>query len=335
MKVYIITEGDSKVGLGHITRCTSLYQAFEEKNINPCFIINGCESIRDLLYKKNFIIFNWIRDKDDLFELIRNADVVIIDSYLIDDLTIQKIAKIVKLPVFIDDTQRVNYPRGFVINGSVHAKDLNYPSSPELHYLLGSNYCMLKRIFWNRPKRHLNYNIKSIMITFGGNDLRNITPKIIKNLNTEYPNIKKNVIIGKYFQNVGEIKKACKKNCNLIYSPDAEGMKEIMLNSDIAITAGGQTTYELVSMGVPAISVAVVNNQIKSVVKLNELNINYYAGWWKDKNLYDKIINFIQELNDVDLRKKMVEIGFKLIKPDGSRKIVENILQYLIMNNFK
>jgi len=32
MKVFIITEGSKNTGFGHITRCLSLYQAFEEKD---------------------------------------------------------------------------------------------------------------------------------------------------------------------------------------------------------------------------------------------------------------------------------------------------------------
>ena len=32
MNVFIITEGTKNTGFGHITRCLSLYQAFEERN---------------------------------------------------------------------------------------------------------------------------------------------------------------------------------------------------------------------------------------------------------------------------------------------------------------
>ena len=41
MKVFIITEGSKNIGFGHITRCISLYQAFEERGIIPEFIINN------------------------------------------------------------------------------------------------------------------------------------------------------------------------------------------------------------------------------------------------------------------------------------------------------
>ena len=35
MKVFILTEGGKDIGFGHITRCISLSEAFEEKGIYP------------------------------------------------------------------------------------------------------------------------------------------------------------------------------------------------------------------------------------------------------------------------------------------------------------
>ena len=103
------------------------------------------------------------------------------------------------------------------------------------------------------------------MVTFGGDDAKNMTPKILAFLNDEYPNLIKNVIIGRAFQNIDDIKKYTDKNTNLIYYPDAEKMKEIMFESDIAISACGQTLNELASVGVPTIGVCTAGNQLGNV----------------------------------------------------------------------
>ena len=66
-RICIITEGVENIGFGHITRCTSLYQAFEEKGIIPEFIVNGDDSILDLLSDKKYRIFNWIEKQENLF----------------------------------------------------------------------------------------------------------------------------------------------------------------------------------------------------------------------------------------------------------------------------
>jgi len=56
MKVFILTEGGEEIGFGHLIRCISLYQAFEERGITPKFVVNGDESIEDLLKNKSYEI---------------------------------------------------------------------------------------------------------------------------------------------------------------------------------------------------------------------------------------------------------------------------------------
>ena len=87
----------------------------------------------------------------------------------------------------------------------------------------------LNKEFWEVPEKKIKEKIESIMVTFGGEDAKNMTPKILEFSNQKYPNLIKNVIIGRAFQNIDDIKKCAEKNTNLIYYPDAEKMKEVML----------------------------------------------------------------------------------------------------------
>jgi len=298
-----------------------------EKHITPCFIINGDESINQLIKDKNFILFDWVKDSNKLFEEISGADIVIIDSYLAIHSIYEKISQIVKIPIFIDDNLRLDYPSGIIINGSVFAKKLNYPDAQGVVYLLGSEYLMLKKEFWNVLVKKINKDLKKIMITFGGEDIRNLTLGILKKLINSFPNIKKKVIIGRGFQNIKKIEKFLNKNCELIYYPATDEMINAMMESDIAISAGGQTLYELASIGVPAISVAVVENQRINAKTCAELGFNYYAGWWEDKKIYEKISNYVLKLKNMEIRKEMIELGRKFIKPDGTRKIIDFLIK--------
>ena len=97
MKVFIITEGVKNIGFGHVTRCFSLYQAFEERGILPEFIINGDDNIEYLLEDVNYKIFNWLDEKSKLFEMVKDTDIAIIDSYLADISLYNKIANLVKI----------------------------------------------------------------------------------------------------------------------------------------------------------------------------------------------------------------------------------------------
>lgn len=104
---------------------------------------------------------------------------------------------------------------------------------------------------------------------------------------------------------------------------DAEGMKNLMLSVDIAISAGGQTTYELARVGVPSILIAVSDNQISNCKGWQEANFAKYAGWWSDTKIMDNLIYYLRELKNLEIRKKMSSIGRFLVDGQGARRVVK------------
>jgi len=331
MKVFIITEGGKNIGFGHITRCLSLYQAFEERGIKPKFIINVDNDIEYLLKNINYQIFNWLDEKSKLFEMVKDADIAIIDSYLADISLYNKIANLVKISVYIDDNKRLDYPKGIVLNGNIHAETLNYPKEAGIIYLLGTKYTPLRKEFWEVPEKKIKEKIESVMVTFGGDDAKNMTPKILKLLNEKYPELNKNVIIGRAYQNIDEIKKCADKNTNLIYYPDAEKMKEIMLESDIAISAGGQTLNELASVGVPTIGICIAENQLGNIKGWEKVGFLEYAGLYNENNIIADIDKLLKNLESMKIRESKSKIGRKFIDGKGSIRIIK----ILLFNFFK
>src|SRR3989338_7664145 len=120
MKIFILTEGGRDIGIGHIKRCVSLYQAFEERGISPVFIINGDDNMGDLLSGGKYQIFNWLKEENKLFEIIEGASMVVIDSYLAEAEAYRKVSESVEVTVCIDDNKSIDYPDGFVVNGTLY-----------------------------------------------------------------------------------------------------------------------------------------------------------------------------------------------------------------------
>ena len=324
MKITIITEGSKKMGFGHITRCLSLYQAFKEKGCSVKFIVNGDFTIRSLLKHTEHEIFNWLTDHLKLFTSLKGTDIVIIDSYHADEELYSQISEFVSLSVCIDDNQRINYPEGIVVNGSINAEKLNYPQKDEIKYLLGSQYIPLRDPFWEVGAKNINTAIKRVMVTFGGDDLRNLTPQILRTLTTHLSNLKKTVIVGRGFENVSVIENLKDEQTELIYYPNAEKMLEVMFQSDIAISAAGQTLYELARVGLPTIAVGVAHNQIHNLENWGEAGFVEVAGFWDDENLNRNILEKIELLEDRNQRIKMCQNGRKSVDGAGAIKIAKH-----------
>ena len=333
MKVFVITEGSSFTGFGHLTRCISLYQAFEERDIQPVFIINGDETVKEFLQDKNHEIFDWIAEEKRLLRYIENADIIIIDSYLANYELYEKVSKLAKVPVYIDDNKRIDYPRGIVVNGTIYADELNYPAKQDVAYLLGSQYIPIRKEFWDVPDKEIKENIATIIITFGGDDARNMTPGILKLLNENFPKLTKKVIIGKGFKNIKQIEDLKDDKTDLIYYPDAKGMKKIMLESDIALSAGGQTLYELARVSVPTIAIAVADNQMNNVRGWQKARFIEYAGWWNENDIFINITKKIELLQNADLREEKSTVGRKFADGLGALRIVSYCIKTFFENS--
>lgn len=329
LKVYIITEGSSQVGFGHITRMLSIYQAFEERKVNPKFIVNGDDSILDIIKGTEWAMYNWIDETDRLLREIVNSDLVIVDSYLASLEIYLEISKTVNKTFYYDDFNRLNYPSGIVINGNIHSVDLDYPKSGNLEYLLGTKYLPLRREFWDIPEKSIKRDVETIMVTFGGDDVRNLTPAVMEFLTNNYPKCYKKVIVGKGFKNLNDIQKKIDKKTDLIFNADAKIMLETMLKSDLAISAGGQTLYELARVGVPTIPLLVAENQMGNVegfIKTGFFDTNLN---WSDSSILKKIDVSINLLKGYKKRKEISKIGRSLVDGNGSRNIVRKVFSIM------
>ena len=326
MNVCILTEGGKNIGFGHITRCTSIYQVFENFAIKPQLIVNGDETVHDFVKDENCRVFDWLNDRETLFAALRDADIAFIDSYLADYYLYEKISDIVGIGVYFDDNIRIEYPKGFVVNGAIFAERMPYPERKGVTYLLGAQYAPLRKEFWDVPAKSIRDSIESVMITFGGADIRNLTPKILKLLVDTYPALVKKVIIGKGFRNTSEIEAIKDHNTELVYYPDATETKKVMLESDIAISAGGQTLYELARIGVPTIAVAVADNQVDNICGWQKAGFAEYAGWWADAELTEMIKQKIKLLKDKTIREYKRVVGNSITDGAGSSRIVKELL---------
>ncbi|SHH83265.1 UDP-2,4-diacetamido-2,4,6-trideoxy-beta-L-altropyranose hydrolase [Clostridium grantii] len=327
MKVYIFTEGSSKIGYGHIVRCSALYQELEKRNIDVEFVINGGKEIAEVevLEGKKKLIKNWL-SKDFLINLLKEDSYSIVDSYLAEQYIYEIISSNSTKALFIDDNARINYPDGIVVNPSIYTDELDYSNSGNIDYLLGSKYVILRDSFKSGRRKCIKKDIEEILIVLGGSDIRNLTPKILSSLKVEYPNITKNVIIGKGFCNIEQIKSVKDKNINYYYNIDGNQMKELMLKSDLAISAAGQTIYELIKTETPFIPIQVIENQNNNIKGLLKYNIAHKVLKSQSDNIIDELLKEVKYLINYQTR---LTLNIKLtgfIDGLGSARIINKLL---------
>lgn len=330
MKVCLLTEGSRDIGFGHITRCISIYQAFKKYNFKPLLIVNGDESIVN--YYDDIVIMDWLNESEKLFDIVGNSDIIIIDSYIAPKEVYDKFSTITKLLVSIDDNNRIEYPEGIIINGSINAPSINYTCNNGV-YLLGPEYVPLRNKFWGKIRKPIRKTLNSVMVTFGGEDSANLTPKLLRLLRKHYPEFEKRIVIGSGFDNVDEINNLVDNKTELYHNLNAAQMKQLMIESDIAISAGGQTIYELAKIGIPCIIISVAENQLNHVEGWENAGFICYAGWKDDPDLLGNILRYLEELGNQKFRMEKSKVGRQFVKGTGSLLVMKKVIRKYVSDN--
>ena len=326
MKIFILTEGGENIGFGHIARCVSFAQAFSEKGIEVNFIVNSDESVVDLLKGNKYKLCDWIKEKESLAGLISKEDIVIIDSYFADKSLYDELSSITGSLVCLDDNNRLDYPDSIVLNGAMGAEKMKYKNE-KTSYLLGVNYFPMRSNFWDIEEKKINDKIESLMVTFGGDDKRSMTGVVMKMLEKNFPKFHKKVLVGKSFKDSEKLKALKSANTELIYHPTVDKMKEVMVNSDIAISACGQTLYELARIGLPTVGICIAENQAQNIKGWEDAGFLEYVGWYDGKDLENNLNKAMLKLESKSEREKRSKIGRNCVDGQGARKVVSRILE--------
>ncbi|GAA0434768.1 UDP-2,4-diacetamido-2,4,6-trideoxy-beta-L-altropyranose hydrolase [Lentibacillus halophilus] len=325
MKVLIFTEGGSQTGLGHISRCSSLYDEIESRGIAVEMIINGNNKDLDMLQGKNYKIVNWL-SKDFLKKYVNKDVYCIIDSYLADENIYQLISDRAKKCLYIDDNARINYPPGVIVNPSLSTDGLVYSDDRNNGFLLGHKYIILRRPFINQDRQKINKHVNTVLITMGGSGLNNLTLSVLNQISSRNPYLTFHVIVGKDSGSREKIINEIGTKIEMHQNITAYKMKKIMLDSDLAITAAGQTVYELLSTKTPFIPVKVAENQKNNIESLKRFNLVEAVLDYQDLITTEKLRDEFHKLNSFSLRCSLVQQYAGVVDGMGAKRIVDNLV---------
>lgn len=334
MRLLILTEGFHDTGYGHVTRCMAISQAFQARGIEVVFLVNGDMNVVSMLQNYTLLTFNWLYDVDRLKDILGNVQLVLIDSYMANLDLYMFVHKYVSVCVYLDDFNRLEYPSGIIVNGTVGAELIVYPKKENQIYLLGKDYVILREPFkYDLQIRSTEEKIRSILISFGGTDPLNLTTTVLSNVLNYFGDVKKIIILGAAFSHVDEIKALADKQTELYYNVDAETMKRLMQNADLAISAAGQTINELAITGLPSIIFKVADNQDNNIsgwmrFGFIESYIDATRAWSSDC-----LIKQIEKMEDPAIRIRVSELGKKVIDGKGCERLVKKTLSLYCQKN--
>lgn len=323
------------IGLGHLQRSLSLASALHQFGATCIFLTNRVPAVQNRVKA-----FGFEADgiealepggaenlKSTLRKVIQHrCDAVVVDSYDVDADYLGQVRATGLFVVAIDDLARHPFPCQLVVNGGVHASQLPYcSSSGDTRFLLGPRYALLLPEFCDTPHRAVQKTATNVLVTLGGADPHNLMPMLLNLLDDLPGKFTVTAIVGPFFNNCSKVQamaKDCRRSVLLVRSPDS--IRDLMLKADLAISAGGQTLYELAAAGTPTVAIQVADNQAPSVRALVAKGTVCMGGCVGEAQLLDRVMEGVERLlGDSEARVRMIAAGQQLLDGQGANRIAE------------
>lgn len=216
---------------------------------------------------------SWQHDAEETRQTINNtfstADWLIVDHYALDARWEAALRPHTNRLMVIDDLADRTHDCDVLL-------DQNYSPHPTRRYealipphcrrLLGPRYALLRPEFADlrRRLRDRDGSIRNILVFFGGSDPGDETTKALlalRQVMADHAELEAEIVVGAANTQAERIARLCGEFPRMSFHRQVDTMAELIHHADLAIGAGGVTSWERCALGLPALVSILAENQ--------------------------------------------------------------------------
>lgn len=353
-KIVIRADASLQIGSGHIMRCLTLANVLRERGANVSFICRQHQgNLINVVENQGFTVYTltsqsnhdilptyahsaWLgvneqTDIDECQPILQQIqpDWLIIDHYAIGKLWQQQAKK--QLPMIkilvIDDLADREHDCELLLDQTLSRKVPHYQKliPKNCRLLLGARYALLRPEFthWRNRQSVQKSEIPNILLNLGGVDKDNLTLKILQlltNYQSQYnQHFSVTVVLGKtapHIESVQNFAKNANFTCQVLVN--VNNMAELMSQANLAIGAGGSTSWERCCLGLPTLLLVLADNQRYVAQMLAKKHAVIVLDDWQ---------NFDKCFNDLLQNQQLIrENAQQLVDGQGAIRVVNHLM---------
>lgn len=327
------------IGTGHVMRCLALAQALKRRGGQPFFVqAQTTSALEGRLATEGIENFRLnsgpgtMADANETVSIARKlgATFLVADGYHFGTKYQRSIKDAGLHLLMLDDFGHAGcYCADLVVNQNLGASASLYKEREAYtRLILGPKYVLLRKEFreWRDRAREIPASLRKILVTLGGSDPSNFTCTVVKALST-LEDIDVLIVVGGSNPHRATIERtvaSLKGSMRIVVEPN--NLPELMSLADIAVAAGGATTWELAFMGLPAVICVLAENQRSPANYLAEEGIAILLPDQLPVN-GEEIVQAVNFLRDDLLNyHQMSRAGQELVDGRG----VDRVLSYVV-----
>ena len=329
--VLVRADGSPLIGTGHVMRCLALAQAWKRSGGEVVFAHAESTSALECRLQCEGMSISRIdappgsaADAAHTIEQARtlNASWIVADGYHFGWAWQKQVKQAGFRLLLLDDYGHAEqYAADLVLNQNLHADPRLYTHrDQDTHLLLGTRYVLLRREFleWRNRERVVQPVAHKLLVSLGGADPDNVTAKVVHALRAL--DVEARVVVGGSNPHFGELSSAVNSPSSVLR--DATNMPELMAWADVAVAAGGTTSWELAFMGLPSLMVVLAENQVDVAAGLASRGVVLNLGLHRQVDA-EKIASPLRALlADAPTREQMSQRGRAMVDGLGADRVI-------------
>ncbi|MBS5113596.1 MAG: UDP-2,4-diacetamido-2,4,6-trideoxy-beta-L-altropyranose hydrolase [Coprobacillus cateniformis] len=303
---------NSHIGMGHLMRCLAIADNLKK---DVLFVTRSIEA-REILEEKNYKVYlsngvyNNVFLDENIYQLIskkKKIDLCIVDSYYVNNNFFNSLRKYAKI-LYIDDLNLKKWDVDYLLNNNLSAFYRDYDKlykKSKTKLFLGPKYLLLRDEFLKCSPICIKQKVNNVFISSGGSDscksvlrILNILIEII-----ELKQIHFHVLVGRLNQSLYELLELEKKYPFIKIYYNISYVDKIMKKCDLAISAAGNTLYELSYLGIPTLTYIIAANQELGARVFEKQHLIASLGYMDESFEFRLKEACVSLLNDYEKRK--------------------------------
>lgn len=246
---------------------------------------------------------------------------LVIDDYALTDEVLRQHIKRWPTTFVLDDlAERELKGVAGIINPTVDVTAADYANTKPRHLLVGPTYALLDPSFAAgvaAQERIFPSKIARVLVTSGGSDPADQTPVLLRATLEALPEAEIDVVVGPWFS------QRCRALLDGIAALHArvhlhdqpKTLLPLMLECDLALSAAGQTLFELAATATPTVAVAIAENQKRNLRAMSEQGILRAA--------IPSVVDAIRALTERDVRRDLGLRAQQVIDGHGGERVAQ------------
>ena len=332
-KILFLTDAGPQVGGGHVMRCLTLAGVLQDLGAQCAFMASpAVTSVVKAFAKPGMELIPCTPETMVEAACSVSSDAVVVDHYGLQASDETRL-RAGRLLIALDDAPGRAHDCDLLVDSAIDRQPADYePWVPKGSQIwTGPNFALVRPEFAAArrkvvERRDRDGDVRSILVSLGMTDVGGVTADVVEALLATGIEARILAVVGSAAPSLPRLRELSAIHANLRVEVDVKAMAPVVGEADMAIGAGGSSTWERCCLGLPGITLVLAANQADMAARLDAHGVT--------KTLDVRLPDFAKRLtetvtdlvNDSAARRSMSAKGSLICDGLGAERTARKIL---------